>query len=68
MRWPNIHVVFSPKRNFQVPTSPNINIFPNFGTYQDHSILEKIVSAIFQKKFGFNFICVLVIFSKIHYD
>ena len=33
--------------------------------YQDHSIFNKSLFAIFQKIVGFNFICV---FSKIHYD
>ena len=36
----------------------------NFGTCQDHSILDKSVSAIFQKKLVLIFICALVFFQK----
>ena len=61
MRGPNIHVVFSPKKNFQ---ELQLHQILNKGTCQDHRILNKSVSANFQKKIGFNFICVLVFFQK----
>ena len=66
MHWPNIHVVFSPEKNFQELQLRQALIYfsLNFGTCQDHNILDKSVSAIFQKMFGFNSICVLVFFLK----
>ena len=65
MRVPNGHVVFSPKNNFQELQLHQTSIFFwNFGTCQDHRILEKTISAIFKKIFCFNFICILMFFQK----
>ena len=47
MRGPNIHVVFSPKKNFQ---ELQLHQILNKGPCQDHRILNKSVSANFQKK------------------
>ena len=50
MRGPNIDVVFSPKKTFQDSNFTKLKHFSlNFSTYQDHNILDKSVSAIFQK-------------------
>ena len=67
---PNIQVVFSSKNNFQELQLHKILIYfsLNFDTCQDHSIPDKSMSAIFQEMFGFNFICLLLFFSKIRYD
>ena len=64
MRGPNVYVVFKPKKNFRELQIHQISkFFLNFGTCQNHSILDKSVSAIFPKNFGFNFICVLMFFQ-----
>ena len=62
IRGPKSHLVYSPKKNFQ-ELQFHQHCFA-FRTFQDHSILEEIVSAIFKKGFSFNFICVPVIFQK----
>ena len=65
MRVPNSHVAFSPKNNFQeLQLHQTLNISLNFGTCEDHSILDKSVSVILKIKFGFNFIYILVFFQK----
>ena len=65
MRVPNSPVVFSPKNNLKLEQLHQTLIFSlNFGRCQDHSILDKSMSAIFKKIFGFNFICVFVFSQK----
>ena len=64
MHVPNSHVVFSPENNFH---KLQIHQTLSFAACQDHSILDKSVSAIFLKNFGFNFTCVMF-FSKIRYE
>ena len=62
MHGPNSHVVFSPKKSFQEFQLHQTYLSLDFGTCQDHSILDKSISAIFNKIFSFNF--VLVFFQK----
>ena len=65
MRGTNIYVLFSPKKTFHELQFHQTLIFSlDFSTCPDNSILDKSVSAILQKVFGFNFICVLEFFQK----
>ena len=54
MHGPNSHVVVNPKKNFQeLQLHQTLKLFSEFGICQDHSILDKSVSAIFKKKIWF---------------
>ena len=65
MRGANSHTDFIPRNSYQeLQLDQTIIFLSEFCHTLNHSILDKRVSTIFKKMFGFNSICLLLFFQK----